>query len=636
MCGIAGKFNLDDRPVDSGLIARMAGLLAHRGPDEEGMYVSGPIGLANRRLSIIDLDSGKQPISNEDGTVWVVLNGEIYNFVELRALLEGKGHRFTTRTDTEVIVHLYEEYGAGLLHYLRGMFAFAVWDRPRRQLLLARDRLGEKPLFYAFIEGKSLLFASELKSLLVDPDLQISLNLAAVDQYLSLLYIPAPATIFKEVHKLPAGHYLLCTRQSVRVREYWDVPLPPEGTEDRVDEAGLRDTLREAVRLQLRSDVPVGAFLSGGIDSTTVVKTMVECVGPGVVTCSVGFDEPGYSELSYALTVAKQVGTLHEERLVPPPAPELLERLCWYFDEPFADSSAVPTWAVSSLARQHVKVALSGDGGDELFGGYRRHAMELWEHNLRRCGRTVSRVMARVAGAVPNGIKGRNALARLGSPADRACAVKFQFSGQADQWKARMYAEDFHRAVENVDVLEGFRCAYRRAEKADPINRILYVDLKTYLTDDILVKVDRMSMAHGLEVRAPFLDYRLVETVARLPGRVKVPGPATKPLLRALLNGRVSPDAWDRPKHGFTAPIGRWLRGELRPYVEDVLFAPSSLGRDLFHGRELRRLWEAHLAGHENHEDELWMLLMLEVWNRLFMSARRSRKEAAALLSPSF
>jgi asparagine synthase (glutamine-hydrolysing) len=625
MCGIAGKFNLDGRPVEPGLMARMADLIAHRGPDSEGAYVSGPIGLANRRLSIIDLDRGKQPISNEDDTVWVVLNGEIYNFVELRSALEGKGHRFKTRTDTEVIVHLYEEYGTALLEHLRGMFAFALWDQPRRQLLLARDRLGEKPLFYAHRPGAFLLFASEMKSLLADDELSVSLNRSAVDSYLSLLYIPTPASIFNEVRKLPAGHYLLGNERGVTIREYWDVPLPPEGEEDPLDETVLHDHLREAVRIQLRSDVPVGAFLSGGIDSTIIVDAMAGCLGSRIVTCSVGFAEQEHSELSHARLVAGQLNTLHQECVVPPPTPELIERLCWHFDEPFADSSAVPTWAVSQLARQRVKVALSGDGGDELFGGYRRHLLESWEHSLRRGGRVASWALAQLAGALPDGFTGRNALARAGAPPDEACAIKFQFASHADRFKAQIYSTDLRHAMAEHDVLEPFRLAYGRTGQADPVNRILYVDLKTSLADDMLVKVDRMSMAHGLEVRAPFLDHRLIERVARLSGRIKVPGTATKPLLRAMLNGRISRQAWDRPKHGFTAPIGHWLRNGLRDYTEDLLFSRSSLGRDLFDQKGLRALWEHHLEERENYEHEIWMLLMLEVWSRT-----RARTEVCA------
>jgi len=485
--------------------------------------------------------------------------------------------------------------------------------------------LGEKPLFYAHRPGRALLFASELKSLLVDPDLRPSINLSAVDQYLSLLYIPAPASIFSEVKKLPAGHYLICSERGLTIHEYWDVPLTPEGEEDRLDEEALHAQLREAVRIQLRSDVPLGAFLSGGIDSTTVVATMAENLGPEIMTCSVGFPEKGHNELAYAQTVATCLGSRHRSRVVGPPSRELIERLSWHFDEPFGDSSAVPTWEVSSLARERVKVALSGDGGDELFGGYRRHAMEKWEHALRRCGQVASRALSQVAAALPGRFRGRNALTRLGGPPDQACAVKFQFGSDAPQLKARIYAAGFREQIATTDPLAPFKQAYVRAGQVDPLNRILYVDLKMYLADDILVKVDRMSMAHGLEVRAPFLDHRLVEMVARLPGRTKVPGPATKPLLRAALDGRVPRTAWDRPKHGFTAPIGQWLRNGLRDCVEERLFSRSSLGRDLFDGKSLRQLWEDHLTGRGDHSHEIWMLLMLETWYGL-----HARDRAAA------
>ncbi|MBI4627384.1 MAG: asparagine synthetase B, partial [Candidatus Rokubacteria bacterium] len=438
----------------------------------------------------------------------------------------------------------------------------------------------------------------------------------AVDQFLSFLFIPAPASIYNEIKKLPPAHYLLCTERGVSVREYWDVPLPPEGDEDCVDEPRLRDCLKEAVRMQLRSDVPVGAFLSGGIDSTAVVDAMVESLGPGIVTCSVGFAEEGYSELPYASMVAQHLGSLHQESVVEAPGPEMIERLCWHFDEPFADSSAVPTWAVSGLARRRVKVALSGDGGDELFGGYRRHAIEMWEHNLREYGPWGPWAAAKLAGALPISFRGRNTLLRLGVPPDQACALKFQFASGADEFKAGIYSEAFRDEAAKGDALEPFRRAFQRAAAADPINRILYVDLKTSLADDMLVKVDRMSMAHGLEVRAPYLDHRLVELVARLPGSAKLPRPAAKPLLRSMLNGRIPHGAWDRPKHGFTAPIGSWLRTGLRGYVEEVLFSPSSLGAQLFDKKRLRRLWQEHLAGRKNSHHELWMLLMLEVWHR--------------------
>jgi asparagine synthase (glutamine-hydrolysing) len=617
VCGIAGKLNLDGRPVDVGLLRRMAGRLTHRGPDDEGIHAAGAIGLASRRLSIIDLDTGHQPVGNEDDTVHVVLNGEIYNFVELRRRLEARGHCFRTRTDTEVLVHLWEDHGAGLLEHVRGMFALALWDARRRELLLARDRLGEKPLFYAVVPGRTLVFGSELKAVLADPEVEATLDPAALDQYLSLLYVPAPRSIYREIRKLPAAHYLHVVDGKLGVREYWDVPLPPAGEGGRVDGEAIRERLDEAVRLQLRSDVPLGAFLSGGVDSSAVVASMAEQLGPGIVTCSVGFAQARYSELGFARQVALAVGSDHRERRVGAPSPELVERLGWHFDEPFGDSSAVPTFAVSATARERVTVALSGDGGDELFGGYRRHALERWEQGVRHRSRPLAAALGRLGRALPVGVKGRNTLGRLAEPAERACASKFVYGSHADSWKRRLYGGELGALVAGFDPLEPFRRAYARASAADPLNRILYVDLKTYLADDILVKVDRMSMAHGLEVRAPFLDHRLVELVAGLPGAAKVSAAATKPLLRALLDGAVPRAAWDRPKHGFEAPVGEWLRGApLRDFAEDLLFSSSGLSTRLLDRRALGALWQTHVTGRADHRHELWMLVMLETWHR--------------------
>jgi asparagine synthase (glutamine-hydrolysing) len=627
VCGIAGKLNLDGRPVHQELLRRMAARLVHRGPDDEGLHAAGPVGLASRRLSIIDLDTGRQPIRNEDDSVHVVLNGEIYNFLELRQRLQAAGHRFRTATDTEVLVHLWEEHGVGLLDHLRGMFALALWDARRRELLLARDRLGEKPLFYALVPGRTLVFGSELKAVLADPEVEATLDVAALHQYLSLLYVPAPRSIYREIRKLPAAHYLHVAHGAVRIAEYWDVPLPPAGEPARAATEALRERLGEAVRLQLRSDVPLGAFLSGGVDSSTVVASMAAHLGPGIVTCSVGFAQARYSEVGFARQVAHAVRSDHRERRVEAPGPALVERLGWHLDEPFGDSSAVPTFAVSAAARERVKVALSGDGGDELFGGYRRHALERWEQGLRRFGQPLAAALGGLGRALPAGVRGRNTLGRLAQPPERACAAKFVFGDGAAGWRLRLYAPDFAAEVAGADPLEPFRRAYARAAGADPLNRILYVDLKTYLADDILVKVDRMSMAHGLEVRAPFLDHRLVELVAALPGATKVSAAASKPLLRALLDGAVPRAAWDRPKHGFEAPVSEWLRAQpLRGFVEDLLFSSSALSARLLDRRALRALWQAHAAGTADHRHELWMLLMLETWHR--RHARRALESA--------
>jgi len=619
MCGIAGKYSLDGAPAERELLGRMAGAMVHRGPDDEGVYLDGPFGMTMRRLSIIDLGAGHQPLCNEDGTVWVVFNGEIYNYVELREELRARGHRFTTNTDTEVIVHLYEDLGAACVEPLRGMFGLAVWDVRRRSLLLARDRLGKKPLYYAFRPGHELVFGSELKAVLEDPAVEREIDPEALDRYASFLYIPSPASIFRSVRKLPAGHTLVCTPDGITVRRYWDLPLPSASVRPDEVPGRFRELLTEAVKIRLRSDVPVGAFLSGGVDSSAVVASMAALLDRPVVTTSIGFREDGYSELPYAALVARHVGSEHHEHVVEAPTPALIERLAWHLDEPFADSSAVPTYFVSMAARRHVTVALSGDGGDELFAGYARHRNEGIEHAVRsRVGRLGGRGLARGATLLPEGTRGRNTLIDLGLSAEDACARKFYFTPRVPALKAALYSPGFREAVAGADPMAPFRHAYRRAEGADPVSRILHVDLSTYLCDDILSKVDRMSMAHSLEVRAPLLDHKLVEFVAALPPAWKLNGGTTKALLRSVLDGRVPREAFERPKHGFTSPIGGWLRGPLAEYVEDTLNSRRAAERGYFDPAAVQQLWTAHRSGRANYEHEIWMLLMLETWHRAY------------------
>ncbi len=629
MCGIAGKYNLDGAPVDPGLLRRMAATITHRGPDDEGLYVNASFGMIMRRLSIIDLGGGRQPLSNEDGSVWIAFNGEIYNYLELREDLVARGHHFKTVTDTEVIVHLYEELGEKCVEPLRGMFAFAIWDANARTLFLARDRLGKKPLYYALRPGRTLLFASELKAILQDETVDRALDLEALDQYLSLHFIPAPASIFKQVRKLPAGHYLVCGPRGVAIKEYWDVPVGR--IEARPDQVLSRfeELLADAVRIRLRSDVPLGAFLSGGIDSSTVVATMARLLKRPVVTVSIGFQDHGYSELPYAGVVARHIGSEHHERLVSSPSPELIERVVWHLDEPFADSSAIPTYFVSQAAREHVTVALSGDGGDELFAGYVRHRVERIEHTLRRAaGGLGRRVLAGVAARLPRGTRGRNSLLRLALSAEDACAMKFT---GPPRLKADLYSPWLRAETARFDALAPFRRAYRNAAAMDPLSRILYIDLKTYLVDDILVKVDRMSMAHSLEVRVPLLDHKLVEFLATLPPEWKLRGSTTKVLLRRVLDGRVPRQAFDRPKHGFVSPIGRWLRGELAQYVEETICSGQAVARGYFDPRAVRRLWTDHRDGRADREHEIWMLLALEVWHRTFVDPAPSGRDAGSV-----
>lgn len=621
MCGIAGKLAFGHgETVAPALLERMGATLTHRGPDAGGIYQKGPVGLAHRRLAILDLESGRQPMANEDGTVWVVFNGEIYNYLELRADLIGRGHRFRTASDTEVLVHLYEERGLDFVGALRGMFALALWDERQRRLLLVRDRVGKKPLFYTVLPGRGLLFGSEIKAILQDPEVARELDAEALDAYLSLLYVPAPLTMFRGIRKLPAGHLLVATPDKVTVAEYWDLsfhPGAPRSERDCRDQ--LEAILGEAVRIRLRSDVPLGAFLSGGVDSSCVVAHMAAELDRPPVACSVGFDERGYDELPYARAVAAHLRCRHHEHVIEPDVQELVPRIVRFFDEPFADSSAVPTYYVSQVARRHVTVALSGDGGDEVFAGYSRHYLERLEHRLRRgLGRTGTRLLAAAAAGLPP-VPGRRLLERLGVAPDAACAAKhcgFVFGGPL---KARLYSDGLRASCRGYDPAAPFRAYYNRCSAADPLDKALYVDLKTYLADDILVKVDRMSMAHALEVRAPLLDHKLLEFTATLPAGLKLNGRTTKYLLKRVLAGRVPDGVLTRRKHGFTMPVAEWLRGSLRGLAAECFFSPRSAQRGLFARGVVAELWGDHQAGRRDYSHHLWALLMLELWQREYL-----------------
>jgi len=615
-------YRLDGAPVERELLRRMTSVLAHRGPDGEGLYLDGPAGLGHRRLSIIDLAGGAQPIANEDRTVWVICNGEIYNFRELRAGLLARGHRFATGSDSETIVHLYEERGEDCVQDLNGMFAFALWDSSRRRLLLARDRLGKKPLYYAHRPGGALAFGSELKAVLADPEVSRAIDLEALDRYLSLLYVPAPQTIFRHVRKLPAGHLLVADARGVTIREYWDVRFadgPRRPTREYADE--LRDLLRRAVSDRMVSDVPLGAFLSGGLDSSTVVALMADLSERPVVTASVGFRESDHDERPSARLVAHRFGCDARESEVTPEIRDLLPKLVWHFDEPFADSSAVPTYYVSKVAREHVTVALSGDGGDELFAGYARHFWDRWEARARRLARPVLAVRA-LARWWPETMRGKNALLHLGMTQGEACVRKHSSELFRDAAKRSLYGEDLAAATASFDPLAVHRAYYERCDARDPLDRSLYVDLKTYLADDILVKVDRMSMAHALEVRAPFLDHRVVEFVAALPADLKLRGRTTKFILREAMRPVLPGAVLTKPKHGFTAPISRWLGGELRDMVEDLLFEPRAEQRGWFNPRTVKQIWADHHEGVRDASHQLWLLLVLELWCRAFVDRR--------------
>jgi asparagine synthase (glutamine-hydrolysing) len=622
MCGIAGKLWFDpNRPVDSAVLRRMTDVIAHRGPDADGFFVGPGIGLGHRRLSIIDLSTGDQPLANEDGTVWVVFNGEIYNFAEVRQELLSRGHTFRSRSDTEIIVHAYEEWGEDSVVRFRGMFAYALWDKPRRRLVLARDRVGVKPLHY-WAGPEGLTFGSEIKALLADPDVPREWSAEAIDAYLTLQYVPAPGTIFRHIKKLPAAHLLVADERGVRLRPYWDLAFTGgEGDASREDEYldRLESLLRESVSLRLISDVPLGAFLSGGIDSSAVVAAMAEVSPTRVVTASIGFDEAAFNELEYARVVARKLGTDQHEYIVRPDLVDVLPRLAWHFDEPFGDSSAVPTYYVSKTARQLVTVALSGDGGDELWAGYARHRVERKELTARQwLGPIGSRLAGAAAAALPLGVRGARSLRHLGLPPAEACAQKHVYGQFDDAARASLYSGDFAHAVRDADPLAGFRALWHACPSPDALDRALYVDVKTYLADDIMTKVDRMSMAVSLEAREPLLDHKLIEFAASVPSTLKLKDGRSKHLLRRLLERRIPRSIVDRPKHGFEAPTGEWLRRELAPMVSDLLFDGRLRDRGLFDPAVVGTLWSEHRGRTRDHRHRLWNLMMLELWFRGF------------------
>jgi asparagine synthase (glutamine-hydrolysing) len=627
MCGIAGIVHTDpEHPVDQELLRRMTSIMRHRGPDSDGFHVGCGVGLGHRRLSIIDLSTGDQPIYNEDRTKAIVFNGEIYNFPELRQDLEDRGHRFASRTDTEAILHAYEEYGDRCVERLRGMFAFAIWDESARRLFLARDRVGKKPLYYAH-GARRIAFASELKALLQDPALKPVVDPEALDAFFSLGAVPAPKSILQGVAQLPPAHYLVWEDGKIHLAEYWDVPYgaPTKGREGDVV-AAFGAVFDEAVRIRLISDVPLGAFLSGGVDSTAVVEAMTRHSASPVLTTSVGFAERPYSELDHARIVSQTVGSLHHEVLVRPSAAEVLPALVWHLDEPFADSSALPTYYVSRAARERVTVALSGDGGDEILAGYqRRYGLNRWESRLRRWlpgwfREGVLGPLGRVypkADWLPRSLRGRFFLQNLATTFERAYFSDLSLF-RADR-KPGLLTPEFRIQLNGHDSFAGFVQHFMRVRGLDPLNQLLYVDLKTWLANDILVKVDRMSMANALEVRSPLLDHKLIEFAASVPPDLKYRGTISKYLLKRHLEGRVPRTVIHRPKQGFVIPLAEWLRGELRETAGELLLSQRALGRGYLRPESVRRLWESHQHKVRDHSAQIWALMVLELWHQTFL-----------------
>lgn len=628
MCGIVGKLSLNSMPVEEPLIRRMCASMAHRGPDDEGVYVRGPVGLGMRRLSIIDLAGGHQPISNEDGTIWIVFNGEIYNFQELRAELEGRGHRFATNSDTEAIVHLYEEMGEACVTRLNGMFAFAIWDTRHQRLVLARDRLGQKPLHYA-LTNDSLLFASELRSILEEPTFERRVNLLALHQYLKLWYVPNPLTMFEGIKKLPPAHVLVYENGQERLERYWDLDYAHKlSLSDGEWAEQVLAILEDAVRIRLISDVPLGAFLSGGIDSSLIVALMSKYSNQPVKTFSIGFDDDDYNELPYARQVAQYLNTEHEDAIVRPDAADVLPKLIWHYGEPFGDESCIPSYYVSQLTRQHVTVALSGDGGDESFGGYPRipHHLAFSPANALR-GLLVGEVKDVLKSQSPltsalNPTRWRDFWQELSYRTKEIMDPMDRYTHNWIVWKngARQpFTTMAQAAIAGQRVLSPFETVWQRTQSWDPMDRLFYLDMMTYLPDDLQVKMDIASMATSLEVRAPFLDYRLVELAASMPVRLKMDQARTKILLRQIAEPMLPPEIGARGKMGFSMPIHRWLAGDLKPMVEDLLLDTTARQRGFFQPNVVQNLISDHAAGTHDYSRNIWLMLGFELWARTFL-----------------
>jgi asparagine synthase (glutamine-hydrolysing) len=639
MCGIAGAVWFDPaKAVDDATLRRMTTILRHRGPDDEGFFsdahsVGSPQGsipgvaLGHRRLSVIDLQAGHQPMTNEDGSIQLIFNGEIYNYQDLRRRLEGAGHTFRTDCDTETIVHLYEDRGVEFVEHLNGMFALAIWDARHRRLVLARDRLGKKPLVYRW-ESNRLLFASELKSILQVPGVPRQLDAQALDEFLTYQYVPHPLTIFKGISKLPPGHVGVYADGKLALRRYWEPNFAVEKqrpTAEYIEE--LRSLLTSAVAMRLRSDVPLGAFLSGGVDSSLMVALAQAQLSRPIKTFSIGFSDGQYDETRYARMVAERLRTEHHEFRVEPRAVDILPRLIWHFDEPFADSSALPTWYVSELTRQHVTVALTGDGGDELFAGYDRYRavrLAAWFDRLPSPMKSI--VANRLWKGIGGGRGQKSWMRRLGRfaevlalPPQRRYLEWICIFNEAR--RAQLYTDDFVASLPDSDPFNFLAAAFHRAGSRDLVTATSLADLTTYLPCDLLAKVDIASMAHGLECRQPLLDYRVVELAAQMPLELKLRGRQSKWILKHAFRDLLPSEIVRRRKMGFGVPLEKWFRTDLHDFARDVLLAPHSLARGYFRPETVRQYLDDHQSGKFNHAHRLWALIVLELWCREWLDS---------------
>lgn len=625
MCGIVGKIVPAGRgPVDREVLGRMCAALEHRGPDSRGLFVEAGTGLGIQRLRVVDLVTGDQPIFSEDGSIVVVLNGEIYNFQELREDLRRRGHRFATDGDTEVIVHLYEEHGVDCVRHLHGMFAFALWDKRRQRLVLARDRIGKKPLFYA-VSGGDLAFASELRALL-EADLgSREVDPRAVDCFFAYGYVPAPLSIFSGVQKLPPAHTLVFENGKATLERYWRLDYARKLEVDDPQELiePIREHLRAATRRRMIADVPLGAFLSGGIDSSAVVAAMAEASSSPVKTFSIGFDSDAFDELEYARQIAELFGTEHHEFIVRPDAISIVPKLVRHYGEPFADASAIPSFYLSELTRSHVTVALNGDGGDESFGGYTRYVSNRLAARLDYLPAPLRRVIAGQAGRLGGGelTSLSNKAKRLmeGLPLGPAGRYERYMSWLDQTRRSQLYTNDFAAVVGRAPDLGVISGPWQEASGDDVLDVMLEVDVATYLPGDLIPKIDIATMAYALEARSPLLDHQLMEFAASIPASMKVRGHEKKWIFRQALRGWIPDEILDRPKQGFSVPIGDWFRNELHDLVRDVLLDPGTLDRGYFRPEVVRTMLDSQSAGTDAETKPLWALFMFELWHREFV-----------------
>jgi len=625
MCGIVGIVEKNRSSVDQALLSSMCQAISHRGPDEDGFYFNEGVGLGMRRLSIIDVKGGQQPIHNQDRTAWIVFNGEIYNYQELREKLEKLGHTFYTNSDTEAIVHAYDQYGSDCPKHLRGMFAFAIWDQRTEELFLARDRVGKKPILYAHINGK-LIFGSEFSALLLHPDIGRDIDTEAIHHYLSFMCVPAPLTAYRAIRKLEPGHSLRWRKGDITLERYWQ-PDFSKKIDISEEEAGERaiQILRDSVKVRLMSEVPLGAFLSGGIDSSAVVALMSQESSDPVKTFSIGFEEQDFSELHHARRVAEHVGADHHEFIVRPDALEVLPLLVQHYGEPYADSSAIPTYYVARETRKHVTVALNGDGGDESFAGYERYAaMRLAETYHRIPAVLRDSFVQQAVGLIPSSSTKRSRVRDVQRFLQAASLPKVQrylkwvsvFDTAA---KENLYSDDFRHETQSIRAADLLSPWFQRANGAGIVDAALLADINTYLPNDLLVKVDIATMAVSLEARSPFLDHHLIEFAASLPEKFKLRGLTTKYLLKRMLKKLLPAENLDRRKMGFGVPIGHWLRGKLQPFLRETILSEKALNRGLFRPEVVKQLVELHARGERDHSHQLWTLLMLELWFERFI-----------------